>query len=169
MSEFVVVSDTSPLIHLARADQFLLIRSLYPSLLLPPAVWREVVEEGNGRAGEAEVRAAVDSGWMEVRPPQNRSMLRFLKSELDEGEAESLALAAQVRAGLLLVDETPARERAALMNLPFTGTVGVLIRAKTAGLVSELRPVLDRMREQSFRLSDRLYDRVLESVNEAPS
>ncbi len=162
----LVVSDTSPLIHLSRIGQLALLRDLYRRVLIPAAVWRETVEEGQGRAGEAEVRAAAQSGWVEVRRVQSRPLVRVLTDGLDDGEAETIALAAEAAAVLVLLDETQAREKARSMGLPLTGTLGVLMRARRNGMLGSLRPVLDRLRQESFWIDERLYRKALEAVGE---
>lgn len=157
----VVVSDTSLLIHLSGLGHLALLRALYQQVLIPPAVWRETVEEGAGRAGEAEVREAVRSGWMEVRPVASGPLVHLLKEGLDDGEAEAIAPAFEAGADLVLLDETQAREKVGLMGLRLTGTIGVLIRAKRDGMVETLRPLLDQLRQESFSISESLYWRAL--------
>jgi len=161
-----VVSDTSPLVHLSRLGHLTLLQNLYDQVLIPPAVWRETVEEGRGRAGEAEVRQAVRSGWVEVRAIASGPLVHLLKDGLDDGEAEAIALALESSADLVLLDETQAREKAGVMGLQLTGTLGVLIRARSEGKVETLRPLLDQLRRESFWISDDLYRRVLEAVGE---
>lgn len=85
---------------------------------------------------------------------------------MDDGEAEAIALAEEIEADLLLIDETQAREWAAQMGLPLTGTIGVLIRAKAEGKLETLRPLLSRLRHTSLWISDRLYKEVLRAVGE---
>ncbi len=167
-SRDVVISDTSPLVHLARAELFSLLKAFYGRLLIPTAVWREAVEEGQGRVGEADVREAVGDGWIEVRSPTDAPFLQLLRGELDDGEAEGIALAAEVGAGLILLDETQARQRARSVGLRTTGTLGILVRAREEGHLDALRPVLDRLRRESFWISERLYRRALGGVGEKP-
>lgn len=165
----MVVSDTSVLIHLARIERFELLRRLYSTITIPRAVWREVVTEGEGRAGAPETRAAHEDGWVDVLPlDQNSSMLPLLHEGLDEGEAEALALAHEVEANLVLVDEAAARQKAEQLGLQKTGTIGVLLRAKRQGLIGRLRPELDNLRGTAFWIDETLYRRVLRSVDEFP-
>lgn len=165
----MVVSDTSVLIHLARIEHFDLLRRLYSTITIPRAVWREVVEEGEGRSGAPETRAAHGDGWMEVLPlDQESSMLPLLHQALDEGEAEALAMAHEVEANLVLLDEAAARQKAEQLGLQKTGTIGVLLRAKREGLIDRLRPELDDLRKTAFWIDEMLYRRVLRSVDEFP-
>ena len=83
----MVVSDTSILIHLARIERFGLLRRFYSTIAIPEAVWREVVEEGEGRPGAPETRAAYEDGWVEAMPlEQESSTLSLLQEALDVGK-----------------------------------------------------------------------------------
>lgn len=63
----LVISDSSTLIHLARIGRLLLLRELFGTVMIPPAVWTEVVVEGGNRPGAAAVRVARDAGWIQIR------------------------------------------------------------------------------------------------------
>jgi predicted nucleic acid-binding protein len=163
----MVVVDSSTLIHLSAIGRCVLLKELFGTLTLPPAVWREVVEQGRDRAGVGELEAAYREGWLEIRAPGNEPLLRSLLYELDEGEAEVIALAVEQRADLVLLDETEARRIASVFGLEKTGAIGVLIRAKLEGRIESLRVDLDRIRtETGFWVEESLYERVLRSVGE---
>jgi len=163
----LVISDSSTLIHLAAIDRLDLLQAFFKQVTVPPAVWREVVEQGGGRAGAAEVAQAHQAGWIKFAEPADVALLRLLKRDLDEGEAEAIALSLEKEAALLLVDESDAREIADLYDLPKTGTIGLLIRAKKEGLIRLLRPELDKLRRQGgFWIAESLYGGVLEAVDE---
>jgi len=66
-----VVSDTSPLIHLAAIGRLSLLREYYHSIIIPTAVWREVVEQGGDREGAKEIQTARAEGWITVASPKN--------------------------------------------------------------------------------------------------
>jgi predicted nucleic acid-binding protein len=89
----LVISDSSTLIHLAVIGRLDLLKEFYGKITIPPAVWREVVEEGKGRAGAVEVEEARQAKWIEVMPPGDEPFLRLLRRDLNEGEAEVIALA----------------------------------------------------------------------------
>jgi predicted nucleic acid-binding protein len=163
----LVISDSSTLMHLARIGQIELLRDLYGSLTIPPSVWREVVSEGKGRPGVNEVVAAHQAGWLQVDKIADESHLRLLSRELDDGEAEVLALAIERSADLVLLDETEARRIADLYRIAKTGVIGILIRAKAEGKVAALRPLLDALRESGgFWVADGLYSQALRAVGE---
>ena len=66
------VSDSSTLIHLAGIGRLKLLRQFYKKILIPPAVWKEVVEEGQSRPGAREVEEGHRSGWIAVSVPLRR-------------------------------------------------------------------------------------------------
>lgn len=139
----LAVSNSSPLIHLSMVGRISLLHR-FSSIYIPPAVWQEVVEQGGSRPGTAEIRDARESGWLRVIEPSDKTLVRLLKQELHAGEAESIALALEVRPDVLLLDETEARRVAGLYCLPITGIIGLLIQAKHDGLVSSLAEEMDQ-------------------------
>jgi predicted nucleic acid-binding protein len=159
----MVICDSSSLIHLAGIGRLSLLRELYGKLIVPAAVWREVVEEGRGRPGVVEVQEARLAGWIEVRSVTQELLLKSLKQELDDGEAEVISLAVELKASLVLVDETEARRVASLYGLNKTGAIGVLIRARLAGKLDRLRA------ESGFWIEEQLYLQALAAVGEGRS
>jgi len=97
----------------------------------------------------------------------NHLLVKALRRELDAGEAEAIALAIEVNAELLLMDDKIGRRIAQFLNVPCIGTVGVLLEAKAKGLVPAIKPILDALRNLGFYLSDELYKRILEDAGEA--
>lgn len=165
-----VISDSSPWIALGAIQKLHLLRDFYGTVIVPPAVWREVVEEGQGRADAMEMVTASAAGWVQVATPANDLLLQLLKRDLDDGEAEAIALAIEMKADLILLDETEARRIADTYGLKKTGTLGLLVRARKAGKIGSLKDELDRLRgTASFRLADRLYQQALATVGEKSS
>jgi len=105
----LVVSDTSPLTNLAAIGQFLLLRQLYGSLHIAEAVWDELNAAGQHWPGRNEVAAAP---WIQRHTPKNRLLVAALRQDLDAGEAESIALALERKADLILMDERDGRHKA---------------------------------------------------------
>ncbi|MBI2875643.1 MAG: DUF3368 domain-containing protein [Candidatus Tectomicrobia bacterium] len=162
-----VISDSSTLIHLAAIDRLALLKDFYGKITLPPAVWREVIEEGKGKAGAVEIEKARQTGWIEVVSPEGGPLLHLLRRDLDEGEAEVIALALGQQADLVLLDESEARRIAELYGLPKTGLIGILIRAKREGKVHSLQIELDKLRYQAgFWIEEGLYHQALHAVGE---
>ena len=163
----LVISDTSTLIHLVNIGRLGLLKDFFGQLVVPPAVWKEVVDLGEGRSGAEEVRRAESSGWMTVEAPSDNAFVRALSRELDDGEAEVIALAVERKADLILVDETEARRVADLYGIPKTGIIGLLLKAKREKIIGLLKPELDRLVYQSgFWVSHGLYQQTLEAAGE---
>jgi predicted nucleic acid-binding protein len=161
----IVVSDTSVLINLAWLDKLPLLNKLYGDLLIPSAVWHEVVEKGVRKPGADKVKTA---DWIEVREVVNTALVRALRQDLDAGEAEAIALAVEMDADLLLMDERLGRATAQHFGLRYIGLIGVLMMARQRKLITEIKPDLDRLRQVAgFYISESLYKRVLKDVAEA--
>jgi len=153
------------LINLARIGKLDLLHRLYGELIIPKAVWHEVVVEGAEQPGVDEVKAAT---WIKTQAVTNRQFVSALRQELDAGEAEAIALALEIGAKLLLMDERLGRETARHLGLCYTGLIGVLIEAKRKGLINAIKPHLNALRDMAgFRTGDALYMRVLQDEGEA--
>ena len=100
------VSNASPLIHLSLIGRIDLLRC-YSSIIIPSAVWREVVEEGGMRPGVKEIRKLHDEGLLSIMEPSNSALVQLLEQDLHSGEAESIALALEVRPDILLCCQKP--------------------------------------------------------------
>ena len=160
----IVVSDTSPIVSLAIIDRLDLLRQLYGRLVIPQAVRDEIVVSGNDQPGGHEV-ASLD--WIEARPVDNPIMIALLLRELDRGEAEAITLTIEAKADLLLIDERKARSVAAYLGLPINGLLDILVEAKRAHLIDAVKPPLDELIVRArFRISKKLYQRILKSVGE---
>lgn len=160
----IVVSDASPLIALAIIGEIDLLRRLYGEIVVPEAVYREVTNSRPFAPGAAEFRAAA---WIRARAVNDRLLVCALSLELDPGEAEAIALAVEVDAELLLIDERRGRIAAMRLGRRVVGVLGALIEAKQRRIVPEVRPLLDRLAtDAGFRISRELRARVLETAGE---
>ena len=160
----IVVCDASPIISLASIGRFGLLRQLYEKVCVPDAVYEEVTRAGK-RAGAGELASA---DWVERRTLGNDFLARALYGELDMGESEAIALAVEIGADLLLMDERQGRAVAGRFGLKVAGVLGILIEAKQKGLLDRIEPVLDELQSRAgFRISPELRQRVLHSQGEA--
>jgi predicted nucleic acid-binding protein len=160
----IIVSNTSPIINLAAVGKLDLLKKQFGKIVIPRAVYNEITIEGRGEPGDSEVRT---SDWIEVIEVEDIPLLAILKRELDDGEAESIALTVSLKADLLLIDETDARSIASNLGLRFIGLLGVLVKAKEKGYVKEVKPVMDRLKKEAgFWIDEKLYRYILETVEE---
>lgn len=159
------ISNSSVLIALGTIGKLDLLHQRFPGgIIIPQAVWYEVVETGEDYPGAREVASA---SFIEVCQVENTSLVSLLLMDLDNGEAEAIVLCQEKKASTILLDEKDARQVARRLGLPVLGTVGVLIWAKKAGLITNLRDQLDTLQSNGkFRLSRLVYDRALRAARE---
>ena len=151
----LIVCDTSPIINLAIIDHLWLLPKIYGQIIIPQTVYDEIVIAGAGETGADDVRLAK---WIEVRNCTINDLWERLKKELDPGEAEAIALAFEIQADRILIDERKGRQKAIELLLKPVGVLGVLLRAKQDNLISEVTPLLDRLMEEAdFFIHENLY------------
>jgi hypothetical protein len=155
----IVVSDTSPIINLAIIGELHILPAAFGKIIIPESVFREITIGGAGMPGAAEIGLA---DWIEVRKCSNVQLLQVLKSQVDPGEAEAIALAIELKPDLLLIDERIGRQLAKDLQVPILGLLGVLRVAKHKKLISSTKEIMDRLiHEAGFRISPGLYREIL--------
>jgi uncharacterized protein len=160
----IVISDTSPINNLAAINQLGLLQQLYDTVIIPEAVYRELTDPSFLVAGATEVQ---NFDWIQIRSVTDRTLVEVLSNELDIGEAEAIALALEIQAEQVLIDERRGRLVAERLNLQYTGILGILVEAKNRGIISAVKPLLDGLiAHAGFWVATSLYDRVLEMVGE---
>lgn len=160
----IIVSDSSPIINLAAIGHLDLLHQLYNQILIPQAIYNEIVLNGAGLPGAHEVQT---SSWIITQTVPDPILVKVLEAELDTGEAEALALAVTLKADLLLIDERLGRNVAKRLGLKFIGLLGILILAKHQKLIALLKPLLEELiTKAGFWVSPQLYATVLEAAGE---
>jgi predicted nucleic acid-binding protein len=155
----IIVSNTSPLTNLAVIGQFDLLRQLYGEIHIPEGVWKELNAGGKRWPGCDEVALAA---WIERHVVQNQALVIALQRDLDRGEAETIALAVELDADLVLLDEKEGRHAAQRLDKDIIGVVGVLLEAKARDLIPTIRPHLEALRQAAgFYLSTSFYQHAL--------
>lgn len=153
----LIVSDTSPVLNLVAIGRLELLRDLYVSIVIPPAVSAELNANGIFLAKH----------WIQVVEPVNRVAVDALRADLDTGESEAIVLAQQLNASLLLIDERLGRRTATTLGLSVTGLLGILAEAKKRGFIPVCAPLLDDMIERAgFWIGDRLRSDYLKALGE---
>ena len=159
----LIVSNTSPLSNLGMIGQLPLLQQIYPKVIIPPMVHRELMRLS---VIQAEITLLITRGWLEIQPVTDQSMLQILSNRLDPALG-AITLAIAPNADRLLIDEQLGRKIATQQGLKIRGIIGILSNAKATGLIPALRPILDELMEQAgFRVSSELYQRTLCEVDE---
>ena len=160
----IIVSDTSPINNLAAINHLHLLNQLYGTVFIPEAVYRELTDPNFPVAGATEVQTF---DWIQTRTINDRTLVEALSNELDTGEAEAIALAVEMQADQVLIDERRGRLIANRMNLRYTGILGILVEAKSKGLIPEVKPLLNALiNVAGFWVAEPVRSSVLELVNE---
>ncbi len=163
----IIVSDTSPINNLAAINQLHLLHQLYGTVLIPEAVFRELIDPSFLVAGATEVQTF---DWIQTLTLSDRTLVEALSNELDIGEAEAIALAVETQADQVLIDERRGRLVATRLNLRYIGVLGILVEAKSKGLIAKVKPLLDALvNEAGFWVAEPLYNSVLRLVDEIDS
>ncbi len=158
----VIVSDTSPIVCLAHLKHITLLQKLFEEVLIPASVYNELLES-----------SIIDNFFLQQNPffkiknPENNSLVKKLKEQLDIGESEAIALSIEAKPEFLLIDESLGREVALLYHLSIKGTLGILLLAKERNLLPEIKPLIYTLQEEiNFRIKPSLLQLVLQKANE---
>jgi len=160
----IVVSDTSALANLAIVDHLWLLESIYQTVIIPDVFARELAAASNPI-----IPAILQAGCIQPQPLTNSELVNQLQQErgLDAGEANAIALALELQADDLLIDERLGRQEALRLGLSIIGILGILLVAKQKSLIPQVQPVMDALISQAgFRVSSQLYQRVLALAQE---
>jgi predicted nucleic acid-binding protein len=159
----MIVSDAGPIIIFARIGRLSVLREVTVSLLIPDAVYEEIVVNKKGMAGAADVDQSM---WIQRATVANRLMLNSLPSFLHEGKREAIALATGSGAQLL-VDEIRARRVASDLGIEVILTLRILADAKRLGHIDIVSPILVQMQSSGYRFDPALIRRFLARIDEA--
>lgn len=161
----IVISDTTPIISLLKANHLELLQKLYGNVLIPKAVYRELTENP---AYSKEAKTVKMLDFLKMVSVENVKSVNVLRSVtgLDAGESEALIMYDEQKADLLLMDEHKGRSVAKQLNVRYIGTVGILMLAYDKGLIqsSDVKTCLDMMLANGIRLDKKLYNIVLTHV-----
>ena len=154
-----VVSDTSPVNYLAQIGQERLLQALFGEITIPSSVLAEL----SHASAPLEIQRLLSQrpAWLNVAQFETAAPAEL--GHLGRGERDAILLAVELRAGLVLIDESRGRQAAEKLGLAVTGTIGILDRAARKGLV-EGKEMATRLRATSFRATPRLLASLAEVV-----
>lgn len=154
MTPAPVVCNASPLIALQQIGHLQLLEQFFGTVLIPPAVAREVAP------------TVALPAWIEQQVPAQPVGPRILGASLGPGESETISLALETKAKMVVLDDRPARRLTQALHLPVIGTLGILLAAKRRQLLVAVRPCLDALLLHDFRIAPSLYENVLSAADE---
>ena len=148
----LAVTNSTCLIGLERIGRLDLLPQVFSTVFAPPTVATEV---------------RTPASWLRIQAVQNSAVVATLKTQMDSGEAEAIALAMELGDVLLILDDKKARRVAGQIGLKVIGTVGMLLRAKRAGVIAEVKPLLTELLQANFRISDGIIQEALRLSGES--
>ena len=137
-----IISDASCFILFEKIGSLDLLTKTYGRVITTPTI-------------KAEVRFELPE-WVDVLTPTDRAQEMRLKERVDPGEASAITLALEIEDASLILDDLRARKLAKSLGLDVTGSVGVILKAKSIGVIPSIRPVILAIRETSFQLSSQI-------------
>jgi predicted nucleic acid-binding protein len=150
--------------NLAIIGRLDLLRHFYETIHVPDAVWNELVKQGAGKPGSEAIAA---TSWIQTHTVQNQPLVAALREQLDPGESEAIALALEIKATLVLLDETEGRRVATLHGLNKTGALGILLQARKHGIIHSMQNEMEKLQQQAhFWISPPLFEKLLRAAGE---
>lgn len=158
-----IICDTSIWLYLGGLGQASLLRQLYDTVFVTETVCWEL---DNGRLNRPSIFNPRDLSWVFIVQPTQQEIANLPANRLGPGERSALAYARTHQLDLVGLDDHQAREVAQYLGLRTIGTVGILLRAKQAGLLTAVRPFLISLQQEGFRISRTLVDHILLKAGE---
>lgn len=137
-----IISNTSCLIVLDNIGMLDVLKELYGKVFITEEVLKEF--------------GKTVPDWIEVRKVSDNKYLKLMKNFVDLGEASTIALAVETDDIVIILDDLKARKLGQKLNLKITGTIGVLIKARKRNIITSTQEVLNRLRNEGFRISDEI-------------
>lgn len=157
-----VIVNSTPLIILSNAGCLQILKSVYNEITIPRAVFDEVTAKEDSACSKLKQNLE----WIHIEDIKNESGKRMYQAKLHAGEVEVMILAQEKNADLVIIDDNAAKKTAKFLGLSVTGTLGVLLKAKKLGIVDFVKPIIDKIRENVFFVTDEVYNFVLEQAEE---
>jgi predicted nucleic acid-binding protein len=148
----IVIADTSCFILLDKIGEISILNLVFDQIHTTP-----VIAEEFGKPLPP---------WIIITRPFNDNYQQLLELEVDKGEASAIALSLELENALLIIDDCKARKISEKLGLPYTGTFGVIIRAKQSGKIPSIKPILDKIRQTNFRFDEVVFSQILFEAGE---
>jgi len=157
-----VIVNSTPLIVLCGIGHLEILKKLYQEIMIPIAVYQEVTAKGDSACRQIQTAGE----WIRVEKITDYAEKKMYKARLHDGEVEVMILAQEKNADLVILDDNAAKKTAKYLGLTVTGTLGVLLKAKKQGIITEVHTLLSEMKLNGFYISKAVEQIVLEQAGE---
>jgi len=147
-----IISDNSCFIILSNIGELELLHLVYGQIITTA----DIAEEFGDKLPD----------WVKIVAVKDKVRQQLLEMQIDKGESSAIALALESAGSTLIIDDYKARKVAEQLGLAFTGTIGVLIKAKLIGKINSIKPILKKIKDTIFRISSELEDQALNEAGE---
>ncbi len=147
-----IISDASCFIILSNIGELELLHKLYRQVSTSTEI-------------AAEYREPLPK-WVEILTVADKSKQQLLELQIDKGESSAIALAMEIPESIIILDDNKARKIAHQLGLAYTGTIGVIIKAKLQGIIPSIKPLLSKIKQTNFRLTEELEIEALRQAKE---
>ncbi|WP_276503602.1 DUF3368 domain-containing protein [Terrimonas pollutisoli] len=147
-----IISDTSCFIILSKIGELELLHKVYKQIVTTP----DIAFEYGDTLPE----------WVEILAVKDKHKQQLLELQIDKGEASAIALALEIPNSTIILDDYKARKIAEQLGIAFTGTIGIIVKAKLNGIIQSIKPFLEKIKQTDFRLSPELELQALKEANE---
>lgn len=147
-----IISDTSCLILFNKIGELQLLKEISGEVFITNTVKEEFGKEL--------------PTWIKIKDPDDGRYQKLVEMELDKGEASAIALSLTLENSILIIDDLKGRKVAERLKLRYSGSFGVILKAKQLGVIQSVKPILSKIRKTNFRFSQQLFEIILEQANE---
>ena len=147
-----IISDTSCFIILTNIGELELLNKVFGQVITTP----EIAEEYGEILPE----------WVEIIAVTDKYRQKLLEMQIDKGESSAIALALDISDSTVILNDYKARKIAEQLGITYTGTIGVIIKAKLIGIIPSIKPLLQKIKQTNFRLSAEIELLALKEANE---
>jgi predicted nucleic acid-binding protein len=148
----IIIADASCLILLDKIGKLQLLRKLFGTITITP----EVASEFGSQL----------PFWIKTLPTLDKTLQLYIEKFVDKGDARAITLAKEFRNSLLIIDDLKGRIFAQKTGIAITGTLGIIVEAKFAGIITSIKPLLLKIKKTNFRISKELEDQILKIAGE---
>lgn len=156
-----VISNATPLIALNKIGKLDLLRQVYKEIIIPYAVYEEVVLDF-----DAPDDFVQKNNFINVMKIKNEEAKKLFVTSLHKGEVEVMILAKEIKADICIIDDLLARKYAKYYGLQITGTIGIILKAKKLGIITEIRPIMNELIDSDIYIDKKLYNKALKIAGE---